>query len=73
MHGWLLSNRIFGPILRDWEERRAISRRVKLLSTVLMLVLISYPLAFLSIPWLAKCLAAGSVVAVLGFIWSRSD
>lgn len=73
MHSWLLGNRIFGPILRDWEERRAIARRVKLLATVLMLGLISYPLGFLAIPWLAKAVAAGSVLAVLGFIWSRPD
>lgn len=73
MHTWLLGNRIFGPILRDWEERGAIAPRVKRISTLLMLALISYPLGFLPIPWLAKLAAGGSVLAVLGFIWSRPD
>lgn len=73
MHDWLLGNRLFGPILRDWEERGAIARRVKVLATVLMLALISYPLGFLPIPPLAKVGAAASVVAVLGFLWSRPD
>jgi uncharacterized membrane protein YbaN (DUF454 family) len=73
MHAWLLGNRIFGPILRDWEERRAIARRTKLLATVLMLALISYPLGFLPIPWQAKLVAAASVAGVLGFIWSRPN
>jgi len=73
MHAWLLGNRVFGPVLRDWEERGAISPRIKRLSTVLMLALISYPLGFLPIPWAAKLVAAGSVFAVLTFIWSRPD
>ena len=73
MHAWLLGNRVFGPILRDWEERGAIAPRTKRLSSVLMLVLISYPLGFLPIPWPAKIAATGSVLAVLAFIWSRPD
>jgi uncharacterized protein len=73
MHAWLLGNRIFGPILRDWAERGAIAPRIKWLASVLMLGLISYPLGFLPIPAIAKWAAAGSVVAVLGFIWSRPD
>lgn len=28
-HGWLLENRIFGPLLRDWENGGAISPRAK--------------------------------------------
>lgn len=73
MHAWLLQNRVFGPILRDWEERGAIARRVKWLASILMVSLISYPLGFLEIPLAAKTLAASSVVGVLAFIWSRPD
>jgi len=73
MHAWLLSNRLFGPILRDWEERRAIQRRIKVVATVLMLALISYPLGFLAIPMLGKALALTSVLGVLCFIWTRPD
>ncbi|MAW59472.1 MAG: hypothetical protein CMJ94_01410 [Planctomycetes bacterium] len=73
MHDWLLSNRVFGPILRDWEERGAVRRPVKWIATLLMLALISYPLGFLPIPWPAKLAAAASVLAVLSFIWTRPD
>lgn len=27
-HGWLLSHKQFGPILRDWEENGSLSRKV---------------------------------------------
>ncbi len=29
LHNWLLNNRIFGPMIVDWQEHRAISRRVR--------------------------------------------
>lgn len=28
-HGWLLSHKQFGPILRDWEENGSLSRKVR--------------------------------------------
>ena len=42
---WLLRNRLFGPSIREWEERRAVRRSVKLLavavvSLVMILVLV---------------------------------
>lgn len=73
LHSWLLNNRVFGPILRDWEEHGAIARKIKVVATVLMLALISYPLGFLPIPVPAKIMAAASVAGVLIFIWSRPD
>lgn len=73
MHAWLLRNRLFGPVLRDWEQRGAIARRTKWFASVLMLGLISYPLGFLPITPLAKGIAAGSVIGVLAFIWTRPD
>ncbi|MCH2102083.1 MAG: YbaN family protein [Planctomycetes bacterium] len=73
MHAWLLRNRIFGPILCDWEERGAIARRVKWLSSILMVGLMSYPLGFLAIPPLTKVVAGASALAVLAFIWSRPN
>ena len=73
MHAWLLQNRLFGPILREWEERGAIERRIKWFATILMVGLISYPLGFLAIPLSAKILAASSAFGVLVFIWSRPD
>jgi len=28
-YGWLLANRVFGPMIRDWRETRSMSRRSK--------------------------------------------
>jgi uncharacterized protein len=46
LHGKLRSSRFFGPILRDWEERRAVRRRVKWAAAVTMLVAVTATLCF---------------------------
>ena len=38
MHRWILANGTFGPMVRDWEEKRCISRRVKVIAITSMLV-----------------------------------
>lgn len=36
LHGWLLRNRTFGKVIRDWRANRAISRRGKRASVLTM-------------------------------------
>lgn len=31
-HRWLLNNRFFGPMVRDWEETKSMSRKAKVIS-----------------------------------------
>jgi uncharacterized membrane protein YbaN (DUF454 family) len=38
MHRWLLSNRLFGPTLRDWDENKWITKRVKIMAISFMWV-----------------------------------
>lgn len=37
MHRWILANGTFGPMVRDWEEKRCISCRVKTIAITSML------------------------------------
>jgi len=37
-HRWMLQNKTFGPMIRNWEEGRCISRRVKMIAIVSMLL-----------------------------------
>jgi hypothetical protein len=71
LHQWLLNQRLFGPLLRDWEAYGVISLRIKLLSTSMMLLLISYPLVFRDFDWRLKVLAGACVLCALCYIWSR--
>jgi uncharacterized protein len=36
LHDWLLANRTFGPLIRNWERHRAIAPRAKLLAVISM-------------------------------------
>lgn len=37
-HAWLLQNRVFGPIIHNWETKRCIPRRAKRLSIASILL-----------------------------------
>lgn len=72
-HDWLLNHRVFGPPIKDWHERRAISRNVKILATVMMVVT---PTVTLFIDGIEMWMKVGYVVviaAVLIFIWTRPN
>lgn len=71
-HKWLLEHDQFGPAIRDWQERGAISRRAKWASSLCMLAALSISLVMSAPQWLLM-LQAGTVVGVALFIWSRPD
>lgn len=71
LHGWLLANPVFGPIVRDWEERGAVKTSAKVTATVLMALLAAVMLATgAAAPWL-KGAAVLTQAAVLAFLWTR--
>lgn len=42
LHAWLLNHRLTGPMLRDWEAHRSLTRRNKLVAVGSMLVMVSF-------------------------------
>lgn len=73
MHRRLVQHRWFGRPLRDWEASGAIRRRVKFLASSLMVAMVSYPLAVGDFHPALKAAAAGTVLAVLCFLWTRPE
>jgi len=45
-HGWLLNNRTFGPIIRNWEVNRCVSPTTKLISVCSILLFGGYAVVF---------------------------
>src|SRR5688572_29950786 len=64
LNSWLLHTRLFGPLLRDWQQHRRVSRRVKHLAVVLILVFVTLSawLGDFSWPWLVALI----VLALIG-------
>jgi len=69
---WLDSHATFGPMLRDWRERGAVSRRAKISATVVMVI--SSVILFLttSRAWMAEAITAVMAV-VLMWLWRRPE
>lgn len=57
-HAALRRNRLFGPAIRDWEDRRAVTPRVKAIAVALVVVTFATTIAFgVTHPWLRAGLA----------------
>lgn len=40
LHGWLLNHRFMGPMIRDWETHRSLTRRTKTVAQVSMVLMV---------------------------------
>jgi uncharacterized protein len=58
MHSWLLRSRVFGPLIADWQTHRAIRRRVRTSSILIILVVVALTFAIVQPPlWLMLVIA----------------
>ncbi|MBE2278401.1 MAG: DUF454 family protein [Rhodobacteraceae bacterium] len=64
LHGWLIGHPSFGPVIRAWQQHRAIPPRAKLISILAMLAALALSLALGLAGWLVGLQAA--VLAVMG-------
>ena len=65
-HRWILANKTFGPMIRNWEQNRCISRRVKTIAIVSMVFVGGYSI-FFAVESIALKIA-GAVFVTLGLI-----
>lgn len=71
LHRALLSHRLFGPIISEWEQHGVIPLKIKWLSTSMMLLMVSYPLLFKPFDLWLKAVTVAVVLFALAYIWSR--
>lgn len=72
LHDWLMDHPKFGPPVHDWNERGAIGRRVKYISSVSILA--AFGLSFLfNVPAKIIAIQAVCLIGVAIFIWTRPD
>lgn len=72
LHAWLLGHRRFGPMICDWQEQGAVSRRSKWLATVSMAF--CAVVMFLTAPklWMAATGTATMTLVAL-WLWRRPE
>ena len=71
LHAWLLSSKLFGGLITDWERDQVIRFRAKLWATLAIVPLFGYTLGYVEVNLAIKVIVAITGVAVLAFIWSR--
>lgn len=72
MHHWLMSHRKFGPLIRDWQQHRAIDRRTKRIALFVILVT-AFIGAISDIPFWMFCLQVAVLAMAAFFIVTRPD
>jgi uncharacterized membrane protein YbaN (DUF454 family) len=60
-HHWLLTHRLFGPLLADWERHRVIPIRAKLLAITGMSGGMVWVICYSAAPWYAAALMGVTV------------
>lgn len=72
LHAWLLEHRVFGPMVRDWQARGAVSRKAKRMATITMGF--CAVVMFLTAPklWMAATGTACMAVVAL-WLWGRPE
>lgn len=71
LHEWLLNTKMFGPLIKDWEEHGVVRPKIKKLSTTMIVVLFGYTLIFVKVAWWIKLIVSSTGIGVLIFIWTR--
>jgi len=68
-HRWLLRNRTFGPMLREWDAHRSVSRRVKRVGLTAMALTAGFSFwALAGHPWLQGLVAVGVAVGAVAVL-----
>ncbi len=65
----LLNNVWFGPILRQWEESKTLSRAIKYKATLLIIITFSISIAIFYNDIQVQLLLVGIAIVLLFFIW----
>ncbi len=72
LHAWLLSHRVFGPPIQNWNERGAISRNAKWLASASIVASFALAVAF-GFGTLVLAVQAVTLIGVTIFVWTRPD
>ncbi|RZI69609.1 MAG: DUF454 domain-containing protein [Variovorax sp.] len=72
LHAWLLQHRLFGPMVRDWQNGGTVSRRAKWSATIAMGVCAAIIGFTAPRPWMIA-FGIGCMAVVLAWLWRRPE
>ena len=72
-HQMLLNNRWFGPLLKDWEDNKTVTRQIKVRATLLVLISFSFSIYLLQASWILQAMLMTIAVILLVYIWRLKE
>jgi uncharacterized membrane protein YbaN (DUF454 family) len=72
LHGYLLAHRIFGPVIHDWRQYRAIPERARWVAIATIVVTMSTSALVVDVAWV-RVLLALIAVSLITFLVSLSS
>lgn len=69
-HRLLVNNKLFGPMIVDWERDGVIPLKVKMFSTTMMVLMISYPVIFKDLAWWIDATMIATALVGMIYVWS---
>ncbi len=72
LHQWMMNHRLFGPMIRHWQEDRSIHRKTKITAIFMMTVSVTAMYVFVPHPIIVSILAAGMALSAI-WIWTRPE
>jgi len=72
LHNWLLSNKVFGPLIKDWQDHGRIRRPAKVMALISMTIIIGLSWAF-DVPIYVLGIQCLILIPVAGFIATRPE
>lgn len=72
LHSWLLEHKLFGALIRDWQERGAIAKRAKVIAVLSMVGVLALSAVLKAPAWVIG-LQAVILSCVALFILTRPD
>lgn len=70
LHGWLLAHPQFGPLIENWQQHGAVSRKAKWLATLSMALAAAILLRYMPLPGV-RWFSLASMACVCFWLWRR--
>lgn len=71
LHHYLVTHPWFGKAISDWEAYGVIPLKFKIIATVMMVTMVSYPLIFKSFHIGLKAVVVATIFMAMAYVWSR--
>ena len=68
-YNWIMNNKVFGPIIREWRQYRSIPKRAKITAMILMPTTFGISIFFFVPIFWVQIMLAAFCIFMLAFLW----